>query len=92
MSTIRAYNVQDRFIKICNQHFNNTNSPFFVLITAQRWLGVRLEVIGSLLVFFAGMFAILSRATISPSIIGLSLSYALQVTGVLNWCVRQVKI
>ncbi|KAJ3085311.1 Multidrug resistance-associated protein 5, partial [Quaeritorhiza haematococci] len=29
------------------------------------------------------------RDTISPALLGLSLSYALQVTGTLNWCIRQ---
>lgn len=48
--------------------------------THYRWLGIRLETIGNLLVFFAALFVVLGRDTISSGIVGLSISYALQVT------------
>ena len=38
---------------------------------------------------FAALFAVLSRGTINPGSVGLSLSYALNVTGTLNMLVRQ---
>ena len=38
---------------------------------------------------FAALLAVLSRGAINPGNVGLSLSYALNVTGVLNMLVRQ---
>ena len=45
-----------------------------------RWLGFRLEVIGALLVLAAAIFAVVGRETgLNPGLVGLSISYALQV-------------
>ena len=48
---------------------------------------------GNFITFFAALFAVISRNAgwgISPDEIGLSISYALSVTQVLNWMVRDV--
>lgn len=57
-------------------------------IVANRWLAVRLETLGALIVLFASLFAVLARGTISPAIVGLSISYALQISQVLSFLVR----
>ncbi|ORX67697.1 hypothetical protein BCR32DRAFT_330237 [Anaeromyces robustus] len=88
LPTIRAYNAQERFIKSNQFLVDENNRPQHLLIIAQRWLGVRLECIGALLVFFNGVAGILLKNTLSPSLLGLSLSYALQVTSSLNRLVR----
>ena len=89
LSTIRAYNEQNRFIQNCNDKIDYMNGPFYLLVTAQRWVALRLDCIGALIVFFASVFGVLSRSTISPALLGVSLSYAIQITGALSWCVRQ---
>ena len=60
-----------------------------------RWLAIRLEFIGSLIIFFAALFAAIQRnykdelnLRISPGLVGLSISYALQATQSLHWVVR----
>ncbi|TPX64351.1 hypothetical protein SpCBS45565_g05955 [Spizellomyces sp. 'palustris'] len=89
--SIRAYGEQARFISQTDTMINTNNAPAFLLIGAQRWLGVRLESLGAVLVFFGGVFGLLNRDNdvLSPALLGLSLSYALQVTQTLNWGVRQ---
>jgi ATP-binding cassette, subfamily C (CFTR/MRP), member 1 len=57
-------------------------------IIANRWLAVRLEVLGSFIVLFACLFAVLARETINPAIVGLSISASLQVSQVLSFLVR----
>lgn len=55
-------------------------------------LAVRLEFIGSFIIFAAAGFAIISVATgsgLSAGMVGLAMSYALQITQSLNWIVRQ---
>ena len=48
-----------------------------------RWLAIRLEFIGNLIIFFAALFAVIERNSngdgIDPGLAGLSISYALQV-------------
>ena len=54
---------------------------------ADCWLGVRLENIGALIVMFACLFAILARDTIGEAMVGLSISYAIQIAAVLSYFV-----
>lgn len=61
-------------------------------INANRWLAVRLEFIGSFIILAAAGFAIVAVSTgggPSAGMVGLAMSYALQVTQSLNWIVRQ---
>lgn len=55
-----------------------------------RWLAVRLETIGSLIIFFSALFGVISKAVGNPqaNLVGLSVTYAMQVTQTLNWLVR----
>ncbi|KAL0992606.1 hypothetical protein UPYG_G00095640 [Umbra pygmaea] len=54
----------------------------------RRWLAVRLEFVGNCIVMFAALFAVMSRKSLSSGIVGLSISYALQLTASLTWLVR----
>ena len=60
-----------------------------------RWLAIRLEFLGNLIIFFAALFAVIQheykdvlKLPISAGLVGLSISYALQVTSALNMMVR----
>ncbi|KAG4074217.1 hypothetical protein HA402_015520 [Bradysia odoriphaga] len=87
-STIRAYNAESRFILDSEYRVDFNQKCTYPSIVANRWLGVRLELIGGLVIFFAALFAVLSRDTISGGEVGLSISYALQITLVLSLLVR----
>ncbi|CAH1777684.1 unnamed protein product [Owenia fusiformis] len=88
-STIRAYGVNDQFILEEERKVDHNLVFYFAQIASNRWLGFRLEFLGSLIVFSAAMFAVISKQSgISGGLVGLSISYALQITGSLNWAVR----
>ena len=58
-------------------------------IVANRWIGLRLELIAGLVIFFAAIFAVIARDTgISAEVVGLSITYALQMTLALTFLVR----
>lgn len=57
---------------------------------ADLWLTIRLEIVGAFLVLFASLFAILARYTINEALVGLSISYALQISGILSYFVMIV--
>lgn len=52
---------------------------YYPSIIANRWLAIRLEMIGNLIILFSALFAVLGRDSINPGLVGLSVSYALQV-------------
>lgn len=57
-----------------------------------RWLAVRLEFIGSVIILSAAGFSVISVSQgsgLSAGAVGLAMSYALQITQSLNWIVRQ---
>lgn len=90
VSVIRAYGQERRF-QCLNEYLVDKNmTAFHPSINANRWLAVRLEFLGSLIVLSAAGLAIITLKTsgISAGLIGLSISYALQVTQSLNWIVR----
>ncbi|CAG2061158.1 unnamed protein product, partial [Timema podura] len=62
---------------------------YYLTITTNRWLSVRLETIGNIIIFFSSIFAVLGRDTMDPGLVGLSISYAMQITQSLNMLVRQ---
>ena len=92
ITTIRAYNQQQRFALENEWRIDANLRAYFPSISANRWLAVRLEFIGSVIILAAASFAIISVATgsgLSAGMVGLAMSYALQITTSLNWIVRQ---
>lgn len=92
ISTIRAYQQQDRFVRENEYRIDENLRAYFPSINANRWLAVRLEFIGSIIILGAAGFSILSVASgsgLSSGAVGLAMAYALQITQSLNWIVRQ---
>ncbi|KAJ3054695.1 hypothetical protein HK097_001102 [Rhizophlyctis rosea] len=92
VSTIRAYSQQARFIRANEYKIDHNQKAYYPSISSNRWLAVRLEFIGSLVVFGSALFSavtVLIQGHIQASIVGLMLTYSLNVTQTLNWLVRQ---
>uniref|UniRef100_A0A8B9QDR9 Multidrug resistance-associated protein 1 n=1 Tax=Apteryx owenii TaxID=8824 RepID=A0A8B9QDR9_APTOW len=79
-STIRAFGHQESFIRKNNDVVYENLVYFYNNIISNRWLSVRLEFLGSLMVFFAALFVVLAGNTVNSSTVGLSISYALNVS------------
>ncbi|MEQ2170015.1 Multidrug resistance-associated protein 1 [Goodea atripinnis] len=87
-SVIRAFGEQQRFIQESDQRVDHNQKAYYPSIVANRWLAIRLEFVGNCIVSFAALFAVIARESLSPGIMGLSISYALQLTASLTWLVR----
>ncbi|KFO04956.1 Multidrug resistance-associated protein 1, partial [Balearica regulorum gibbericeps] len=88
-STIRAFGHQERFIRKNNDLVYENLVYFYNNVISNRWLSVRLEFLGNLMVFFAALFVVLAGNTVSSSTVGLSISYALNIIPSLNFWVRK---
>ncbi|XP_038593401.1 canalicular multispecific organic anion transporter 1 [Micropterus salmoides] len=88
LSVIRAYGHQERFLKHNEITIDENLKSVYPWIVSNRWLAIRLEFLGNLVVFFASLFAVISRKSLNSGLVGMSISYALNVTQTLNWLVR----
>jgi ABC-type multidrug transport system fused ATPase/permease subunit len=98
LATIRAYGQPTRFMNEFEEKVDQNIRAWYCNKAADRWLSVRLEIIGATIAGLAATFS--SNVAISgavsgsdsdsnfASLAGLSLTYAISVTGLLNWCVR----
>ncbi|GAV03418.1 hypothetical protein RvY_13844 [Ramazzottius varieornatus] len=90
-SVIVATKQQSRFILANEQLVDNNNASYYPNMVSQRWLAIRLEGVGNFVTFFAAIFAVVGREYgwgIHPKDIGLSVSYAMTITHILNMMVR----
>lgn len=90
VSIIRAYGQEDRFRFLNQARIDKNMRAYHPSINANRWLAVRLEFLGSIIILSASGLAILTLKSghLTAGIVGLSVSYSLQVTQSLNWIVR----
>lgn len=100
--TIRAYKRQQSFLKRLYIMLDSQNRVILVQMALQRWLAIRLELLGATVVLAVSLASAILIFTISPdvvnrkemmietaSIAGLLIMYSLNVTGTMSWCVRQ---
>uniref|UniRef100_A0AAR2KFH3 ATP-binding cassette, sub-family C (CFTR/MRP), member 2 n=1 Tax=Pygocentrus nattereri TaxID=42514 RepID=A0AAR2KFH3_PYGNA len=88
LPVIRAYGYQERFLEQNTVTIDNNLKCVCQLIVSNRWMAIRLEFLGNLVVFFSALFAVISRDSLDSGLVGLSVSYALNVTLILNTLVR----
>ncbi|KAL1498078.1 hypothetical protein ABEB36_008934 [Hypothenemus hampei] len=84
---IRAYGQETRFIKESEHKVDLNQTCYYPSIISNRWLSVRLEMIGNCIILFAALFAVLGKGQMA-GLVGLSITYCLQITQTLSWLVR----
>ncbi|CAG8455801.1 6887_t:CDS:10 [Scutellospora calospora] len=75
IATIRAFNVEKRFLKTFIYRLNTSNRTTYLLHMSNRWMSVRLGCIGAFASYLAGIFIL--RNSMSDGLAGFCLSYAL---------------
>ena len=88
VTTIRAFGDESRFLQENLQKIDDNNRPFFYLWVANRWLAFRIDMIGALVVFGAGIFILADIKNIDAGLAGISLTYAISFTEDALWLVR----
>ncbi|KAK9478295.1 P-loop containing nucleoside triphosphate hydrolase protein [Lipomyces japonicus] len=90
VSTVRAYSQVRRFNRLNEYHIDFNNKAYHPSMMARRWLAVRLEFLGSTIIFSAALLSILAIASgrLSSGLVGLTMSYALQITSSLGGIIR----
>ncbi|CAL1710985.1 unnamed protein product [Somion occarium] len=80
LSTVRGYGAQNRFIHRTEKGLDMENRAYYMTISIQRWLSIRLDFLGNLLILGIALFSAGFRKSVNPSKIGVVLSYTLSIT------------
>lgn len=93
VTTIRAFKASKRLQGKMMRLLNVQQQAYFGTFSAQCWLAVRLEFVGTFIIFLSAFMAVLEHGKYGgdetfAGAAGLSISFALSVTQSLNWSVR----
>ncbi|RDB25946.1 Multidrug resistance-associated protein 1 [Hypsizygus marmoreus] len=89
LSTIRAYREQKNSIINAEKGLDRENRAYYMTITIQRWLALRLDFAGNILIFGIALFAAGFRHSVNPSKVGVVLSYTLGITQIFSEMIAQ---
>uniref|UniRef100_A0A673X3U6 ATP-binding cassette sub-family B member 6 n=1 Tax=Salmo trutta TaxID=8032 RepID=A0A673X3U6_SALTR len=86
LGTIRASSSASRFEEENERRLEQNQRCLFLSNAAMQWLDIRLQMIGVVVVTGIGVIAVVQHQfkSIDPGLVGLSLSYALSITGLLS--------
>lgn len=88
VSTIRAMHVTPRFVSMHNQRADCAAETALAFGIANRWLKIRIEFLGSLIILATALLAVNSRGILGAGAVGLSLTYAMAITVDITYLVR----
>lgn len=91
LSVIRAFKADQRFQNEFYAFQDENTRMFFAFMSAGRWLGMRLDGFVAFLISLI-IFVVLpcrDYLGLNPALIGLLITYLIQMTGTLQWAVRQ---
>lgn len=88
VAVIRAFAAEPRFEGELLRNLETNSRSFYTIVSANRWLGTRIETLGAAIVACAAFASVLSANALGLGFVGLSVTYALAITGSMNWAVR----
>lgn len=90
-SVLNAYNQLERFKFLNYENIQFSINCMFIFRSINRWLSIRLQTIGSLIVLataFMSLNTLRTNKAMTSGMVGLLMSYALDVTDSLMWIIR----
>ncbi|KAE9461431.1 hypothetical protein C3L33_06661, partial [Rhododendron williamsianum] len=93
LTTIRAYQAYDRMATVNGKSMDNNIRFTLVNMSGNRWLSIRLETLGGLMIWLTATFAVMQNGRAEnqeafASTMGLLLSYSLNITSLLTGVLR----
>ncbi|GAB4840687.1 Canalicular multispecific organic anion transporter 1, variant 2 [Ancistrocladus abbreviatus] len=94
LSTIRAYKAYDRLAYVNGKSMDNNIRFTLANTSSNRWLTIRLETLGGLMIWLIATFAVMQNSrgdnqAAFASTMGLLLTYALNITNLMSNVLRQ---
>ena len=86
--TIRAFGQSERFCRESEERVAVHLRCNYISDMSNRWLSIRVEILGNVIVFFSAALSFYYRNTITAGLAGLSISYAMQMIDGFGWTIR----
>ncbi|XP_015781935.1 multidrug resistance-associated protein 1 [Tetranychus urticae] len=88
LNTIQTYGATDRFIKKFSEKYDRKSVHSIARSISKIWLHMRLNFCSHLITLFVALFVVLKRESLDSGVVGLILTYALNVTRSFSQLVR----
>lgn len=88
MSTIRAFGLQEHFLRRLQRTSDRQMRSEYMIVATRRWLVLRLDSLGTVLVLGVGLFGVGLRNQVDPIKLGVVLTYALRTVLVFGMMVH----
>ncbi|KAF9432868.1 hypothetical protein BGZ76_010220 [Entomortierella beljakovae] len=89
LTSVRAFGVGERFMGRFIEAQEANGRAFFAYLICARWLGFRLDALSALFLGITAVACVAVRDSQQAALVGLALSYVTQLSGELQWAVRQ---
>jgi len=87
-SVVRAYQQMKVFEEQMHKFISDNQQIYWQANQVNRWLSVRLELLGSVISCLIGFFGVLFSDSLGSAVVGLMISLSLVLGGSLNWTLR----
>ncbi|KAJ3094988.1 hypothetical protein HDU97_007369, partial [Phlyctochytrium planicorne] len=88
-STIRAYAAMSRFHITLQNLVNVNHRAYFYLWASNRWLGLRISIVASMVITMSAVIVVLSRRSLGPELAAISLIWSLNFMDSLTFLIRR---
>ena len=89
LSTVRAFRVQSTFERKFDEYQDCHTSAWFLFISSARWFGIVLDWLCLAYLIAVTVALSIAQEGLTPSEVGLAISYAITLSGMFQWGVRQ---
>ncbi|KAJ5992424.1 ABC transporter integral membrane type 1 [Penicillium sp. IBT 35674x] len=85
LPTIRAFGWQEPLSEILTRHLDNSQTPYYMLLCAQRWLNLVLDIVVMALATIVVALAVMLRNSTNSSLLGIALNNILGFNQLLSY-------
>ncbi|XP_014786272.1 multidrug resistance-associated protein 1 [Octopus bimaculoides] len=83
--SIKAYKATSRFLVEAENRITKNFKSYYNMKMANRWMAMRVQLMGSFLVFFSGLAGVISKGSLNGGLVGMSINFSIEITDFLNW-------
>ncbi|CAC5405400.1 ABCC5 [Mytilus coruscus] len=88
ISTIHAYGKSNEFVDKFHHLIDTNTVPYFLFVSSNRWLAIRLDIISACVIAVTGLLVIVNYESMTPAMAGMALAFSIQMTGLFQFSIR----